>query len=252
MLQGLVDRMLYYPMTYPQGDWDAQGDADAKDVWLTTNDGIRLNGWWFRKSDAAFATLFLHGNAGNVTHRIDHARAILRAGSAVLVIDYRGYGKSSGRPGERGLYLDAQAGYEELIQRGYPPKRIILQGESLGSAVATELAATRPCAGLILESPFASLSRMAGTILPVIGPLIAHGFDTDRKIEKIHVPLLLIHGDSDEIVPFSQGEAVFKRANQPKTFWRVSGAHHNDLFDVAGREYIPRLREFYLSIDHRT
>ena len=121
MLQGLVDRMLYYPMPYPQGDWAAQQDAGAQDVWLTAKDGIRLNAWWFAKPDAEFATLFLHGNAGNVTHRIDHAHAIVMAGSAILVIDYRGYGKSNGHPGETGLYLDADAGYDELIRRGYSP-----------------------------------------------------------------------------------------------------------------------------------
>ena len=96
-------------------------NAGAQDVWLTAKDGIRLNAWWFAKPDAEFATLFLHGNAGNVTHRIDHAHAIVMAGSAILVIDYRGYGKSNGHPGETGLYLDADAGYDELIRRGYSP-----------------------------------------------------------------------------------------------------------------------------------
>jgi hypothetical protein len=251
MLNGLVDRMLYYPMSYPQGDWEAQEAVGAQDVWLTTQDGVRLNGWWFPKSDSALATLFLHGNAGNVTHRIDHAQAVRTAGSSILVIDYRGYGKSGGHPGEHGLYLDADAGFEDLIRRGYPPNRIILHGESLGAAVAAELASRRQCAALILESPFASLSQMAGTVLPVVGPLLAHGFDTDSKIRKVHVPLLLIHGDADEVVPFSQGEAVFKCANVPKTFWQVSGAHHNDLLYVAGGEYASRLRTFYQSIAAR-
>jgi len=248
MLPGVIDHFLYYPMPYPQGDWGAQAKAGAQDVWLTTKDGIRLNAWWFPKADAHFATLFLHGNAGNVTHRIDHAKAIQLAGSAVLVVDYRGYGKSKGRPSERGLYLDADAAYDELIRLGYPANRIIVQGESLGSAVAAELAARRPCAGLVLESPFASLSEMAGTVLPVIGSLVAHGFDTDKKIGKVHVPVLVMHGDADEIVPFSQGEKVFRRANQPRIFWRVSGAHHNDLLYAAGKEYVDRLRGFYRSL----
>ena len=245
MFSGLVDHLLYYPMPYPQGNWDAQAAASAQDVWLTTKDGVRLNAWWFSMPDARFATLFLHGNAGNVTHRIDHAQAIRLAGSAVLVVDYRGYGKSKGRPSERGLYEDADAGYDELIRRGYSASRIIVQGESLGTAVAAELAARRPCAGVIFESPFASLSQMASKVVPVVGSLVAHGFDTDKRIEKVHVPLLIIHGDADEIVPFSQGEAVFRKANQPKTFWRVSGAHHNDLLYVAGKEYVGRLRGFY-------
>ena len=248
MLQALVDRMLYYPMPYPQGDWAAQSEAGAEDVWLTTKDGIRLNAWWFPKADAQFVTLFLHGNAGNVTHRIDHAEAVRLAGSAILVLDYRGYGKSKGRPSEQGLYLDGDAAYEQLIRRGYPPNRIILQGESLGTAVAVDLASRYSCAAVVLESPLASLSRMAATVFPLLGPLVAHGFDTDKKIRKVNVPLLIIHGESDEIVPFSQGQAVFKNANQPKHFWRVSGAHHNDLLYVAGSEYAVRLGAFYASL----
>src|SRR5436305_4998599 len=111
MLRGIVDRMVYYPMPYPQGDWDLQARAGAQDVWCTASDGVRLNAWWFPQSKAQFATLFLHGNAGNVTHRVDHADAIKQAGSAVLIPDYRGYGKSKGHPSERGLQLDADAAY---------------------------------------------------------------------------------------------------------------------------------------------
>ncbi len=189
MLRRIVDRLVYYPMPYPQGEWELQSQTGAQDLWLTTADGIRLNAWWFPKSDSHFATLFLHGNAGNVTHRIDHAQAITSAGSSVLVVDYRGYGKSKGNPSERGLHLDAQAGYDALLQLGYAPNRIILHGESLGTAVAAELASRRSCAGLILESPLASLSKMAGTVLPVIGPLFTRGFDTERTIRRVRVPV---------------------------------------------------------------
>jgi uncharacterized protein len=188
--------------------------------------------------------LFLHGNAGNVTHRIDHAHAITTAGSSILVLDYRGYGKSKGHPTEQGLYLDADAAYDALTQLGFRPNQIILQGESLGTAVAVYLASRRPCAGLILESPLTSLSNMAGKVLPVVGPLLAHGFNTRSKIGNVHVPLLVIHGDADEIVPFPQGQAVFKAANPPKELWRVPGAHHNDLLYIAGAEYVTRLRAF--------
>lgn len=248
MLQKFVDQFLYYPMRYPEGDWSIQAQVGAQDVWLTSKDGLKLNGWWFPEPQARYATLFLHGNAGNVTHRADHALAAKQAGSAMLVLDYRGYGKSEGRPSERGLYADADAGYNELIRLGYTPERIILHGESLGTAVATELAARRRCAALILESPFASLRRMAGQVIPVLGPMLAHGFDTERNIREVHVPLLVIHGDADEIVPFQQGRAVYESANQPKSFWRVSGAGHNDLLPAAGREYLDHLSAFYASI----
>jgi len=248
LLGRLIDRLVYYPSTYPEGNWELQTKAGAQDVWITTADGVRLNAWWFPRRGSSFATLFLHGNAGNVTDRIDHAEAIKEAGSAVLVIDYRGYGKSSGRPGERGLNLDAEAGYAALLNFGYDPTHIILQGESLGTAVAARLASRRPTAGLILESPLASLSDMAARMAPIIGPLLVRGFDTKTTIARVHCPLLVIHGDADEIVPFRQGQMVFAAANSPKEFWRVAGAHHNDLLYAAGAEYVPHLRVFYNSL----
>lgn len=251
MFPHLVDRLVYYPMRYPQGDWQLQQDAGAQDVWLTASDGVRLNAWWFPQPGARFATLFLHGNAGNVTHRIDHAVAINSAGSAVLLLDYRGYGKSSGEPSESGLRLDAEAAFHAVVRLSYQPAQIILHGESLGSAVAAELASRQQCAGLILESPFASLSEMAGRLVPIIGPLLVHGFDTKGLIGRVRSPLLVIHGGQDEIVPLTQGQAVFATANEPKQFWLVPGAHHNDLLFVAGRRYVPRLRAFYNSLPPR-
>ncbi|MFL6449013.1 MAG: alpha/beta hydrolase [Bryobacteraceae bacterium] len=249
MLQKFVDRFVYYPMRYPDGEWSDQQRAGAEDVWLRSQDGVKLNAWWFPERHADYATLFLHGNAGNVTHRVDHAESVKKAGSAILVLDYRGYGRSEGRPSEAGLYRDADAAYDEVVRRGYPPSRIIVHGESLGTAVATELASRRHCAALILESPLASLSRMATQVVPVLGPVLAHGFNTERRIGDVRVPVLIIHGDADDIVPFSQGRAVFERANQPKTFWQVNGARHNDLLYVAGNDYVNRLKAFYASIN---
>jgi fermentation-respiration switch protein FrsA (DUF1100 family) len=245
MLRNIADRFIYYPMRYPQGAWELQSKAGAEDRWLTTSDGTRLNAWWFPKPNARFATVFLHGNAGNITHRIDHAQAARDAGSAFLVLDYRGYGKSQGRPSERGLYQDADAAYADLLHLGYAPERIIVQGESLGTAIAVDLALRKQCAGLILESPLMSAGRIAGTVLPFLGPLVIRGYDTYGKISRVHAPLMVIHGDADEIVPFSQGRAVFNAANEPKQFWPVRGAHHNDLLEVAGAEYVAHLRNFY-------
>jgi uncharacterized protein len=232
-------------MRYAQGAWELQSNAGAEERWLMTSDGTRLNAWWFSKPDTRFATVFLHGNAGNVTHRIDHAQALLSAGSAFLVVDYRGYGKSQGHPSEHGLYQDADAAYAELLHLGYLPERIIIQGESLGCAIAVDLAIRKQCAGVILESPLMSAGRIAGTVLPFLGPLFVRGYDTYSKVSSVHAPLMVIHGDVDEIVPFSQGKAVFRAANEPKQFWSVSGAHHNDLLEVAGAEYVARLRGFY-------
>jgi fermentation-respiration switch protein FrsA (DUF1100 family) len=248
MFRHLIDQLVFYPMRYPQGDWDSQAESGAQDIWVTTRDGVRLSAWWFPKAGSRFATLFLHGNAGNVTHRVDHAEAIRAAGSAVLVLDYRGYGKSQGHPNERGLQLDAEAAYDSVLRLGYEPSRMVIHGESLGSAVAVELASRRPCVGLVLEAPFASLSEMAGKVVPILGPLVVHGYNTKAIIGRIGCPLFVMHGDADEIVPFSQGQVVFAAANEPKHFWRVSSAHHNDLLTVAGDEYIPQLRSFYSSL----
>ena len=217
----------------------------AQDVTITTADGVQIHGWWFPVDGCSRATLFLHGNGGNVTHRVDHALAIKQAGSSILIIDYRGYGKSRGQPSETGVYLDAGAAYAWLTGSGFPPHSIILHGESLGTAVATELASRRACAMLVLESPFTSLSAMAAAAVPLLGPAFVRGFDTVSRIQKIGVPKLIIHGEDDEIVPFSQGQAVFNAAREPKTFWPVKRAGHNDLLYWAGAEYITRLREFY-------
>jgi fermentation-respiration switch protein FrsA (DUF1100 family) len=224
ILPNLADRFVYYPARYPDGTWDLQAICGAEDRWVRAEDGTRLHAWWFAQQNAHIATLFLHGNAGNVTHRIDHAQAVLEAGSAFLIVDYRGYGKSQGRPSERGFYQDADTAYAELLKLGYSPDRIIVQGESLGTAVAVDIAVRRRCAGLILESPLMSVGKVAGSVVPFLGPLLVRGFDVYGKISSVHVPLLVVHGDADEVVPFSQGQAVFRVANEPKQFWRVPGA----------------------------
>ena len=248
MIRNPIDRLVFFPMRYPQGNWGLQARVGAADIWLTTADKVRIHGWWFANRRAQLTTLFLHGNAGNVTHRIDHALAIVQAGSSVLVLDYRGYGKSSGVPSERGLYLDADAAYSWLTASGFAAGRVLLHGESLGTAVATELATKRSCAALILESPFTSLAEMANTSVPLIGGAFIRGFDTRTRIKKLRVPILVIHGDADEIVPMSQGKMVLAAANEPKAFWPVHGAGHNDLLEKAGDEYVARLRQLYASI----
>lgn len=235
-------------MRYPEGDWDLQRAAGAEDRWMHARDGTRLHAWWFPQPGARLVTLFLHGNAGNVTHRIDHAAEIRRAGSAILVLDYRGYGKSEGRPTESGVYQDADAAYDDLLGMGWTPPHILLHGESLGTAVAVDLASRRPSAGLVLEAPLASVQEIAAGVVPLLGPALARGFESKRKIPKVHVPVFVIHGDRDEIIPFLHGQEVFEAANEPKWLWRVEGAMHNDLLYQAGAAYVPRLQAFYAAL----
>ena len=248
LLYYLADRAIYYPSKYPQGEWDAQRLVGATDAWMETSDGVKIHGWWVERDDARLATLFLHGNAGNLTYRVPRIQEIVAAGSSVLMLDYRGYGKSSGRPSELGLYRDSEAGFIYLLGKGYRAEQIVLHGESLGSAVAIDLASRRPCAGLVLEAPFTSASDVAATVLPVIGPLLVRSYNSLPKIRWIRVPMLFLQGDRDEVIPLRLGQELFAAAQGSKTFWVIPGAGHNDILERAGAEYRLRLSAFYESL----
>lgn len=235
----------YHPWKYPRGIWDAQAWLGAGDVWLRSDDGVRLHAWWVAVPESPLATLFLHGNGGNLTHRLSHVLAIREGGSSILILDYRGYGRSEGWPTEAGLYRDADAAYEYLRSAGFTPDRIILHGESLGTAVAAELASRKQCAGMILEAPFPSAADVAGRVLPLLGPLAVRGFDSQRRIRSFRGPLLVIHGTRDDVIPPELGRQVYEAAAGPKWFCEVEGAGHNDILDIAGASYRARLREFY-------
>jgi len=243
----LANREVYHPLKYPAGYWNTQGAVGASDAWMQASDGVKIHGWWVQR-DGPLATLFLHGNAGNLTHRAPRMLEIAAAGSSVLVLDYRGYGKSEGRPSEQGLYRDAEAGFIFLLGKGYRPEQIILHGESLGTSVAIDLASRRPCAGLVLEAPFTSAADVAATVVPVIGPLLIRGFNSLPKIRWIRVPKLFIHGDRDEVVPLRLGQELFAAAQGSKTLWIVPGAGHNDILETAGAEYRRHLQTFYTSL----
>jgi fermentation-respiration switch protein FrsA (DUF1100 family) len=248
-----ANRMLYYPMKYPAGDWSVQDGLGAKDVWIYAGDGTKLHGWWITApaqsaSLPRFATLHLHGNGGNITHRALSARNILSAGSSVLLLDYRGYGKSEGKPSEEGLYQDADAAYEWIVAQGYAPARIIIHGESLGTPVAVHLTTRRNSAGLVMEAAFTSARAVAGRVLPVIGPLLVSGYNTIGRIKKVRVPLLIIHGDRDEVIAYEFGQELFRAANDPKSFWTIPGATHNDLHTIGKPEFRARLAAFYNSL----
>jgi fermentation-respiration switch protein FrsA (DUF1100 family) len=244
-LRFAANNAVYHPLRYPDGLWNLQRDVAATEVWLTARDGVKLNAWWIAAPGAHLVTVFFHGNAGNLTHRIEHMQAIIAAGSALLLPDYRGYGKSEGKSSEAGLYMDADAAYQWLIDQGHAPERIVIQGESLGTAVAVDLAARKPCAGVVLEAPFNSASQVAAGILPLVGPLIMRGFDSKRKIGRIRAPLLFMQGDRDEVIPFKLGQDLYAVAPEPKSFWTIEGAGHNDLLDVAGDRYREHLAAFY-------
>lgn len=236
----LAHRSVFFPMRYPQGYWGEQQSLQAEDVWLNAG-GVKLHAWWVEVPGSQTASLFLHGNAGNLSHRGYAIRAITAAGASVLVLDYRGYGKSEGSPSEQGLYQDAEAAYQWLLQRGM--RRIVAHGESLGGAVAVELASRHRLAGLLLEAPFSSAGDVAASIVPGLGRVVMWGWMSKWRIHKVQSPLLIIHGTRDEVIPFALGQKLFALAREPKEFWAVEGAGHNDLARQPG--YRERLAAFY-------
>jgi fermentation-respiration switch protein FrsA (DUF1100 family) len=243
-----ANRSIYYPSKYPEGFWDMQHQVHATDVWIDTQDGVRLHAWFVAREGARWVTLYLHGNAGNITHRLPHIQEIVAAGSSILILDCRGYGKSAGRPTEQGLYLDGEAAFAHLSGMGYRAGQIILHGESLGTAVAIDLASHHPCAAVILEAPFTSASDVAGSILPILGPLLVRSYNSVQKIGHIQAPKLFIQGDHDEIIPPRLGQALYAAAPSPKEFWVVEGAGHNDILETAGPRYREKLANFYTDL----
>lgn len=243
-----ANRQVYHPMKYPGGWWEQQEELNVEDVWIRTDDGVRLHGWWGEAPGARLATVYLHGNGGNISHRGAHIRAVRAAGSSILVIDYRGYGRSEGSPSEEGLYRDAVAAYRFVRNKGFPAGRIVVHGESLGTSVAVDLAAREPVSGVVLEAPFTSASDVAGHVLPLLGPLLVRSFNTKAKIPALRAPLLVIHGEEDEIIPFAMGRKLFELAPEPKQFWAVPGAGHNDIAETGGKAYVDRLRRFYAEL----
>ncbi len=218
------------------------------DVFFTTDDGVRLNGWFVPYQGSKIILLWFHGNAGNISHRVENIKLLhQRVNVNVFIFDYRGYGRSEGRVSEEGTYGDASAALEYLRSRGdVDPKGIIFFGRSLGAAVAADLAAREDCLALILESPFISIREMARAAFPLlpIGPLLRTRYDVAGKIVKVRAPLLVLHGDRDEVVPYEQGKKVFAAAPGPKEFYTIRGAHHNDTYIVGGEAYFTALKNF--------
>jgi uncharacterized protein len=244
----LAYQSMFHPYKYPSGPWHVQEQVGAQDVWLTGADGVKTHAWWVPREDAEFAILFLHGNAGNLSHRGLHLRALPAAGASVLALDYRGFGKSEGRPSEAGLYRDADAAFEWLIQQGFSKERIVLHGESLGGAVAVHTAAHRGCGGLVLEGAFSSAADVAGGIIPIVGPLLVKEFNSVEKIGRVDCPVLMIHGGNDTVIEDRHARKLFEAANPPKEFWSLPGASHEDVVVIAGDQYVRRLGGFLESL----
>lgn len=234
---------------YPYKDLDAiptDWGLAYENVELVTSDNIRLHGWYLPSKNAKQVALFFHGNGGNISHRGDSLKIFHELGLNVLIIDYRGYGLSEGKLSEQGLYRDAMAAWQYLVnKRGYKANDIILFGRSLGGSVATQLASQVKPRALIIESCFSSVRDMASRMMPLVSKLIylRYSLDTEHTISKVNLPVLVMHSPDDEIIPFQLGQKIFTAANSPKYFYELRGGH-NDGFMVSMPMYKEVIKTF--------
>ena len=230
---------IFYPdrsLETAPADWG----LNYEDVSFEAGDGTRLHGWFFPLPGKEPFILFCHGNAGNISHRIENVKLLLDYGLQVFIYDYRGYGRSGGRPSEAGLYQDGLAAYDYLVERKkILPDRIIPFGRSLGAAVAMEIATKRDVRSLIIESAFTSTKDMAKSmfLFQLLSPFLPPHYNNLKKIKGITVPKLIIHGEADEIIPFSMGQKLYRAACIPKYFFPIRGAGHNDTYFVGRKRY---------------
>ncbi len=236
----LVRKVVFHPTSGMQVSPDDY--ADVEPLTLNTADGVRISAFYLFDDAASPTILFLHGNAGNASHRLDDADRLRSLGANVLLLEYRGYGLSEGRPSEDGVYADAEAALEYLLkERGRRLGHIVVYGRSLGSAVAVHLARDRALAGVVLVSPFTSGRDMA----PFIAKPLAGGiFDSYEKISRLKCPLLVIHGDDDTLIPIEMGRRLFDRATVEKRFVVIRGAGHNDLIQVSPHRFFSAIGTF--------
>jgi hypothetical protein len=243
-LQHILSRFIYYP----DPRWimtPSRLGLEAEEVHLAPEPGIHLHAWFFPRPDPLASLLFCHGNAGNVSHRLENVFYLLQTGFQVLLFDYRGYGHSTGQPSEEGLYQDAVSAWRHLVERADTTSapRIIF-GRSLGGAVAIELASRVQADGLIVESTFTSIRTLARLVLPLPMPELPVKYDSLSKIGQLKMPLLAIHGQEDELIPFADGQVLFDAAPEPKAWYPIPGAGHNDTYLTGGEAYFQRLAAF--------
>lgn len=241
----LQDRLLYFPLK----DIDVTPAAlqlAFEEVRLTTDDGQTLAAWWIPAEKERAVLLFCHGNGGNISYRLDSIDIFSRLGLSVLIFDYRGYGGSTGQPSEKGTYRDAESAWRYLVDvQKKKPEKIICFGESLGGAVAAEIAMRHESGGLIIMSSFTSIPELAGRLYPFlpIKLLSKFRYATIEKIANIAAPKLIIHSPDDEIIPFEQGRSLYEKAAHPKQFLQIKGGH-NEGFLVSGNLYVQGLKDF--------
>ena len=243
-LKYIESRSVFFPTKYLEATPEII-HLTFQDVYLKTKDKVNIHGWFIPYDGTTHTILFLHGNAGNISHRLEKIILLRRAKVNIFIVDYRGYGESEGKPTEKGVYLDTQAAYNYLtVDRKINPKDIILYGESLGATAAIDLASNFKVGALILEGAFSSGRDMAKIMYPFLPSfLFSSKYNSLAKIKEIKEPKLFIHSKSDEIIPFELAKKLFDAAVLPKQFLEIRGSH-NDGFIDSEEEYSGGIIEF--------
>jgi hypothetical protein len=253
VLRIFESHLIFFP-NYPsrlEGDWHPRS-LPVEDVWLTASDGTKLHAWWIPNPQAKFTFLAFHGNASNIANRAPTYEFLRSIPANVLALEYRGYGHSAGTPSESGINRDAEAAYEFLVtSKSVNPKTIVSFGQSLGTTVASYIAAHRPLAGVVLEAPFPSASRIAShfyPFLPGVGLVVHSQFDTRARLRQIAAPILIVHCTQDPVIPLALGRDVFNAASSPKTFLAIDAVCHEEASLIAPARYRAALQQFLLSL----
>jgi len=249
----VIDRYFIYFPSREITTTPADVGLDYDDVTFETDDGVTLHGW-FVAGTTQTTVVWFHGNAGNISNRVPNILALHESiGVNILIFDYRGYGRSEGTPSEQGTYQDAEAAIRYVRSRSdVDSDQLIYFGRSLGCAVAAEMALSAPPWALVLESGFTSVKAMARRAYPFapgIELLVRAKYDAVDKVGRVDVPVMVLHGTDDDIVPFEMGEQLFEVAqHQSKRFYAIDGAGHNDTYEVGGAHYFGAIASFVASL----
>ncbi|MEZ5358805.1 MAG: alpha/beta hydrolase [Candidatus Zixiibacteriota bacterium] len=248
-IYAMQDKMLFYP-TMTIETTPAESGLEYTDVYFTTEDGVKLNGWYIPCENPTATLIFCHGNGGNISHRMASINQFHSLNLSVFIFDYRGYGRSEGTISEDGTYKDAAAAWTYVTEAlGVPPGKIIVFGRSLGGGIASWLAVNRPAAALILESTFTTISDIAAVHYPFIPVkwLAKYEYDSQERVSQLTIPKLFIHSPDDELVPYQLGEQLYQSAAEPKTFLKLIGSH-NEGFTQSHTAYMKGVGEFISSV----
>ena len=242
------NKIIFHPSPYPDGFWNPTSlGVPAQDIYFESEDGVKLHAWFIPAPNAVATLLWFHGNAGNLSHRLDNIQRLKRLNLNIFIFDYRGYGRSEGTPDEKGIYKDSRAAYKQVLAMdGVSVDSLFFFGRSLGGVCAVETAMNHPARGLILESVFTNSADMSRTVFPLIplGWAVRSKLDAVGKVPHLKLAKLFLHGTRDEIVPYDLGRKLFEKAGDPKEFYAIEGAGHNDTYILGGVGYFDALNRF--------